>query len=108
MEVCNGEYGDWNDKLVESIDNGKCNDWKSESNKNIPWRLRSQLNPEVPSVQNADTDADDDKEDNKITENNSVDYATGFCQQLYILIKRNAIKLSRDRVSIIIIIIESL
>ncbi|XP_057334856.1 ATP-binding cassette sub-family G member 1-like isoform X1 [Microplitis mediator] len=98
MEVCNGEYGDWNDKLVESIDNGKCNDWKSESNKNIPWRLRSKFNPEVPRDQNDDNVADDDKEDDKITENNSVDYATGFCQQLYILIKRNAIKLSRDRV----------
>lgn len=100
MEVCNGEYGDWNDKLVETIDNGKCNDWRSRSNKNTRSRFKTRLSPKESEDRSNQNDDEDDKiENDKVTEDHSGYYATSFFQQLYILVKRNAIKLSRDRVS---------
>ncbi|XP_057334860.1 ATP-binding cassette sub-family G member 4-like isoform X2 [Microplitis mediator] len=91
LEICNGDYGNWNKKLVDSIDNGKCNDWRSVSSEKIAWRVdcpfRRGLSLEIP--EDNDTDVINKKPGY---------YATGFLQQLYILIKRNAIKLSRDKV----------
>ncbi|KAH0535290.1 hypothetical protein KQX54_015728 [Cotesia glomerata] len=109
VEVCNGEYGDWNDKLVEAIDNGKCNDWRSASNKSTRPRFKSRLSPEESEDSrrrsrrrrrrsNQSNDEDDKIQSDKVTEDHCGYYATSFFQQLYILIKRNAIKLSRDRV----------
>ena len=42
---------------------------------------------------------------NKIQGKNATSHPTGFWKQLYILVKRNAIQLSRDRVNIKIICI---
>ncbi|CAD6232938.1 GSCOCT00007057001.2-RA-CDS [Cotesia congregata] len=98
VEVCNGEYGDWNDKLVETIDNGKSNDWRSASNKSTRLRFKTRLSPKESEDRSNQNNDDDKIQSDKVTENHCGYYATSFLQQLYILIKRNAIKLSRDRV----------
>ncbi|XP_034941510.1 uncharacterized ABC transporter ATP-binding protein/permease YOL075C-like [Chelonus insularis] len=89
MEICNGDYGKWNEKLVESINNGKCNSWRSISYEKDSWGFtpifRRGLSLEFP-------------ESHVNYTLNSKQYATGFFKQLYVLVKRNAIKLSRDRI----------
>ncbi|XP_043285776.1 ABC transporter G family member 3-like [Venturia canescens] len=102
LEVCNGDYGDHVGKLVNSIENGKCNDWRSTSS--VDWNtieeiiasglsLHSHLPARTP--QSPITPLYCERQ-NK--EKDPAYYATGFWKQLYVLSKRNVIKLSRDKV----------
>ncbi|KAH0535288.1 ATP-binding cassette sub-family G member 4-like isoform X1 [Cotesia glomerata] len=91
MEICNGDYGNWNNKLVESIQNGKNNNWRSVSGEKIGWSINCQFRRGL-SLQICE-DNDDD-----VVTNKPGYYATGFLQQLYILFRRNMVKLSRDKV----------
>ncbi|XP_015122214.1 ATP-binding cassette sub-family G member 1 [Diachasma alloeum] len=87
MEICNGDYGDYNKTLSQSIDNGKSNAWRSPSETKIHWSFGDGLNMEL-----YDGDGVDDNR------SNSGYYATGFPRQLGVLFRRNFIKLSRDRI----------
>ncbi|XP_011299281.1 ATP-binding cassette sub-family G member 4 [Fopius arisanus] len=87
MEICNGDYGDYNKILSQSIENGKNNAWRSPSETKIHWSFGDELNMELPEIDTSETSG-----------SKSRYYATGFCRQLLVLFRRNFIKLSRDRI----------
>lgn len=94
LEICNGDYGDIM-KLVKSIENGKNNSWRSPTEDDLS-KIQQLINGNImtPIVSpNLPTPVILVK--NKIKGSN---HATGFWMQLYILLKQNAIRLSRDRV----------
>lgn len=87
MEICNGDYGVHVPKLIESIQNGKNNMWRSDkifylnkqiisSQQLIPMRLYS-FETEFKHTPH---------------------YAASSWKQLRVLVKRNAIRLFRDKV----------
>ncbi|KAH0948368.1 hypothetical protein HN011_010644 [Eciton burchellii] len=88
MEICNGDYGPHVSKLVESVGNGRSNEWRSaktfyldknkemiSSQENVPIRLYS-FETEFKHTPH---------------------YAAGFWKQFSVLMKRNAIRLLRDK-----------
>ncbi|XP_014486774.1 PREDICTED: ATP-binding cassette sub-family G member 4-like [Dinoponera quadriceps] len=86
MEICNGDYGAHVPKLVESIQNGKSNEWRLDEtfylNREIitsqqlpPMRLYS-FETEFKHIPH---------------------YAAGSWRQLSVLVRRNAIRLLRDK-----------
>ncbi|EFN86037.1 ATP-binding cassette sub-family G member 4 [Harpegnathos saltator] len=86
MEICNGDYGAYIPKLMESIQNGKCNKWRLDTtfylNKEIitsqqlpPMRLYS-FETEFKHIPH---------------------YAASSWKQLCVLVKRNTIRLLRDK-----------
>lgn len=88
MEICNGDYGSYTSKLVESIENGKSDVWRSTktfcSDKNKETIISQQVAKRLYSFE---------------TEfRHTPHYTANFWRQLRILIKRNAIKLFRDKV----------
>lgn len=101
MEVCNGDYGNYAENLGISIDNGKCNDWRASATANwsgieemIASRWNTQFNgaATLPPMPITPLHCEPRKEEDPAY------YATGFWKQLYTLLKRNAIRLSRDKV----------
>jgi len=93
MEICNGDYGLHVSKLVESVGNGRSNEWRSaktfyldknkemiNSQENVPMRLYS-FETEFKHTPH---------------------YAAGFWKQFCVLMKRNAIRLLRDKVTLLI------
>lgn len=96
MEVCNGDYGDHIPKLVASIENGKSNLWRQSSNNlNDSWEM-IEKNLATP-IKAPNLPSSIEHEQNGTRDKNSA-YVTGFWMQLYFLLKRNFIRLSRDRV----------
>ena len=102
LEICNGDYGDHVSKLVKAIENGKNNCWRSPANDDFS-KMKAMIDanlmtpiaaPNLPSPKKP--------VQNRMKGKNYALHATSFWRQLYILLKRNAIKLSRDRVNIII------
>jgi len=88
MEICNGDYGPHISKLVESIENGKNDVWRLTKtvylNKGKETFIPQQVAKRLYSFE---------------TEfRNTPRYTANFWSQLYILIKRNAIRLFRDKV----------
>lgn len=99
MEVCNGDYGKHVPKLIDAIENGKTNMWRSTitlnfsnpeelmgSNMTASLKMLHQLQSPI-RLYSIETEY-----------KHTPYYATGFWKQLCVLLKRNAIKLSRDRV----------
>lgn len=86
MEICNGDYGSHISKLVESIENGKSNVWRSAKTLH--------LNEEIISQQIAPIRLYSFETEFKQTPH----YVASSWKQLWILVKRNAVKLIRDRV----------
>lgn len=88
MEICNGDYGSHISKLVESIENGRSNVWRSTKtfylNKSKEPIMSQQMTKRLYSFE--------------MEFKHTPYYTTNFWRQLYILIKRNAIRLFRDRV----------
>lgn len=89
MEICNGDYGSYIPQLVESIENGKSNVWRSAKtlylNKQEEIVISRQVYPM--RLYSFDTEF-----------KHTPHYAASFWKQLCVLIKRNAIRLLRDRV----------
>nr|KAF7389762.1 hypothetical protein H0235_018246 [Vespula pensylvanica] len=96
IEICNGDYGDYLLKLVETIQNGKSNAWRSSENissnkakeiivthMSASSRVLEQSNIRVPSFE--------------VEYKHTTYYATGFWKQFHVLLRRNAIKLLRDK-----------
>ncbi|KAI4485697.1 hypothetical protein M0802_012593, partial [Mischocyttarus mexicanus] len=97
IEICNGDYGDHLLKLVETIENGKSNTWRSSvilslgqteeiivTHMSASSKVLQQTNIRVPSFE--------------VEYKHTTYYATGFWKQFLVLLKRNAIKLSRDKI----------
>lgn len=92
MEICNGDYGSHISKLVESIENGKSNVWRSTRT--------LYLNEEIIIPQQiAPIRLYSFETEFKQTPH----YAASSWKQLCILVKRNAVKLIRDRVTLLYI-----
>ncbi|XP_060833113.1 ATP-binding cassette sub-family G member 1-like isoform X1 [Bombus pascuorum] len=99
MEICNGDYGRYLPQMVNAIENGKNNAWRSISNvTNVNHQeevialnvtasfqaLRQRSPMEIQHVYGK--------------HKTGTGCAIGFWKQLFILLKRNAIRLSRDKV----------
>ncbi|KAG7202355.1 hypothetical protein KM043_018682 [Ampulex compressa] len=100
MEICNGDYGDHVARLVEAIDNGKSNRWRSTMSASLgkqeeitvqsmtaSLKALQQLQQPPMRLYSFETEY-----------KHTPYYATSFWRQLCVLLKRNAIMLSRDRV----------
>lgn len=92
MEICNGDYGSHISKLVESIENGKSNVWRSAKT----FYLKEEI---IISQQVAPIRLYSFETEFKQTPH----YATSSWKQLCVLVKRNAIRLIRDRVTLLYI-----
>lgn len=88
MEICNGDYGSHISKLVELIENGRSDVWRSTKtlylNKSKEFVTSQQMTRRLYSFE--------------MEFKHTPYYAANFWRQLCILIKRNAIRLLRDRV----------
>ncbi|XP_014614696.1 PREDICTED: ATP-binding cassette sub-family G member 1-like isoform X2 [Polistes canadensis] len=97
IEICNGDYGDHLSRLVESVENGKSNTWRSSvilslgkteeiivTHMSASSKVLQQTNIRVPSFE--------------VEYKHTTYYATGFWKQFHVLLRRNAIKLSRDKI----------
>ncbi|XP_035724544.1 ATP-binding cassette sub-family G member 1-like isoform X1 [Vespa mandarinia] len=100
IEICNGDYGNHLSKLVETVQNGKSNAWRSSVNLSLnkaeeiivthmsaSSKVLQQTNIRVPSFE--------------VEYKHTTYYATGFWKQFHILLRRNAIKLLRDKILIL-------
>ncbi|KYQ52093.1 ATP-binding cassette sub-family G member 4 [Trachymyrmex zeteki] len=87
MEICNGDYGPYISKLMESIENGKNNEWRSMK---TVYLNKSQET--ITSQQVAKRSYSYEMEFR-----HTPHYTDNFWRQLCILIKRNAIRLFRDK-----------
>ncbi|KAM0736707.1 ATP-binding cassette subfamily G member 4 [Formica fusca] len=87
MEICNGDYGSHISKLVESIENGKSNVWRSKKT----FYLNEEI---IIPQQNAPIRLYSFETEFKQTPH----YAASTWKQLCVLVKRNAVRLIRDRV----------
>ncbi|XP_018374061.1 PREDICTED: ATP-binding cassette sub-family G member 1-like [Trachymyrmex cornetzi] len=88
MEICNGDYGPHISKLMELIENGKSNEWRS---KKTVYLNKSQET--ITSQQVAERSYSFEMKFRHTSH-----YTDNFWRQLCILIKRNAIRLFRDKV----------
>lgn len=90
MEVCSGDYGLHMSKLVESIENGKSNVWRSKKSLYLHEEIITAQRIAAPiRLYSFETEF-----------KHSPHYTASFWMQLRVLMKRNAIKLLRDRVII--------
>lgn len=97
MEICNGDYGKHVPKLMEAMENGKNNLWRST----ITISLRKPEEPIGTFMTGSaralqQTPARLYSFETEYT--HTPYYATSFWKQLCVLLKRNAIRLSRDKV----------
>lgn len=99
MEICNGDYGRYVPELVNAIENGKNNAWRSTSNvTNVNHQEEVIALNVTASFQALRQRSPMEIEHVHSKHKGSADYATSFWKQLVILLKRNAIRLSRDKV----------
>lgn len=94
LEICNGEYGDHLAKLVETAQNGKNNMWRSS----IVLSLNKQDEVIVTNMTTSLPQINMRSPSFEVEYKHTTYYATGFWKQFYVLLKRNAIQLFRDRV----------
>ncbi|XP_017753254.1 PREDICTED: ATP-binding cassette sub-family G member 1-like [Eufriesea mexicana] len=99
MEICNGDYGRYVPELVNAIENGKNNAWRSTSNvTNVNHQEEVIALNVTASFQALRQRSPMEIEHVHSKHKGSGDYAASFWKQLVILLKRNAIRLSRDKV----------
>lgn len=104
MEIVNGDYGEEHlQRLILSSDRGRCKRWRDDDHSaagpsastNQSSKIRCvDFQPKIPlSAKSIVYELHQDA--------NSVFYPNVFFRQLWILLKQNVIKLSRDRVSLL-------
>lgn len=93
MEVCNGDYGSHISRLVESIENGKNNVWRSAKEFYLNEEIISPRQIAPIRLYSFETEF-------KQTSH----YAVSSWTQLRVLVKRNAVRLIRDKVTLLYII----
>lgn len=100
MEICNGDYGRHVSKLVDAIENGKNNAWRSTSNVTTVNCQEEVIALNVTASFQALRQRSPVEVDPALAKRKGTsDYATNFWKQMIILLKRNAIRLSRDKVN---------
>ncbi|XP_033212434.1 ATP-binding cassette sub-family G member 4-like isoform X2 [Belonocnema kinseyi] len=98
LEICNGDYGDHVEKLIKAIENGKNNHWRSPANDDFS-KMKAIIDANLMTpVRAPNLPPPKELVQRRMKGKNYALHATGFWTQLYVLLKRNAIKLSRDRV----------
>nr|XP_034180098.1 ATP-binding cassette sub-family G member 4-like isoform X1 [Osmia lignaria]XP_034180107.1 ATP-binding cassette sub-family G member 4-like isoform X1 [Osmia lignaria]XP_034180116.1 ATP-binding cassette sub-family G member 4-like isoform X1 [Osmia lignaria] len=98
MEICNGDYGRHVSKLINAIENGKNNAWRSTSNVTTANHQEEVIALNVMASFQALRQRSAMETDYARRRRFTSEYATNFWKQLAVLLKRNAIKLSRDKV----------
>ncbi|CAL7935408.1 unnamed protein product [Xylocopa violacea] len=99
LEICNGDYGKYVPEMVNAIENGKNRAWRSSSNVTTVNHQEEVIALNVTaSFQALRQRPPLEMRHTSGRRNRSADYATSFWKQLVILLKRNAIRLSRDKV----------
>ncbi|XP_034180138.2 ATP-binding cassette sub-family G member 4 isoform X2 [Osmia lignaria lignaria] len=98
MEICNGDYGRHVSKLINAIENGKNNAWRSTSNVTTANHQEEVIALNVMASFQALRQRSAMETDYARRRRLTSEYATNFWKQLAVLLKRNAIKLSRDKV----------
>ncbi|XP_029032461.1 ATP-binding cassette sub-family G member 4-like isoform X1 [Osmia bicornis bicornis] len=98
MEICNGDYGRHVSKLINAIENGKNNAWRSTSNVTTANHQEEVIALNVMASFQALRQRSVMETDYAPRRRPTSEYATNFWKQLAVLLKRNAIKLSRDKV----------
>ncbi|KYN41883.1 ATP-binding cassette sub-family G member 4 [Trachymyrmex septentrionalis] len=88
MEICNGDYGPHISKLMELIENGKSNKWRSTK---TVYLNKSQETTTLQQVAKRSYSFE-------MEFRHTPHYIDNFWKQLCILIKRNVIRLFRDKV----------
>ncbi|KAF7988677.1 hypothetical protein HCN44_001250 [Aphidius gifuensis] len=88
LELCSGIYGDYNEKLIDAIENGKCNNWRSKS-ENSDDLIFNGLSLELPQLYSS----------NDMNKNQKKQYATSFLKQFSILFHKRLLTLLRNRAS---------
>lgn len=100
MEICNGDYGKHVQDLVEAIESGKNNAWRASSNVTGPHSQEEVIALNVTASFQALRQRTPLKTQPLAHgPKGSSEYATNFWRQMHILLKKNAIVLSRDKVS---------
>lgn len=99
LEICNGDYGDVLLKLVKSIDNGKSNSWRSPTDDDLSTIKQLIEGHLMTPIMSPNLPSPPILMQNRTNGKNPANHATGFWMQLCVLLKQNAIRLSRDRVS---------
>ncbi|KAF4518790.1 hypothetical protein B566_EDAN005411 [Ephemera danica] len=112
LEVSMGDYGAYNDKLVDACENGKCNDWVRHSTAPTPGGfrpahltnglatpVRAPLLPTGPLARTLATLSNGGPEPLSTKEEThlSTSYPASFWTQFYVLLKRNFWRLRRDK-----------
>ncbi|XP_076385526.1 ATP-binding cassette sub-family G member 4 isoform X2 [Megachile rotundata] len=97
MEICNGDYGKHVPGLIDAIENGKNNAWRSTSNVTTANRQEEVIALNVMASFQALRQRPPMAADYAPRRKGS-EYATNFWKQLIVLLKRNTIRLSRDKV----------
>lgn len=97
MEICNGDYGKHVPGLIDAIENGKNNAWRSTSNVTTANRQEEVIALNVMASFQALRQRPPMAAD-YAPRRKSSEYATNFWKQLIVLLKRNTIRLSRDKV----------
>lgn len=101
MEITNGDYGDFLPSLVKEIENGRKDVWRSQAIGGAPKAEEMVASGITISVAALELSLiPEDKMDQQKENHHRVtkEYATSFWKQLSVLLKRNAIRLSRDKV----------
>lgn len=93
MEICNGDYGAHIPKLVESIQNGKSNVWRSDKTFYLNKKIITSQQLVPMRLYSFETEF-----------KHTPHYAASSWKQLCVLVKRNAIRLFRDKVIFLFII----
>ncbi|KAL6263477.1 hypothetical protein P5V15_006268 [Pogonomyrmex californicus] len=88
MEICNGDYGPYVSKLMESIENGRCDIWRSKKD----FHLKSN------DIINLEQLGPKRLYSYEIEFKHTPYYTANSWRQFCILVKRNAIKLFRNKV----------
>lgn len=99
MEICNGDYGRYVPELVDAIENGKNNAWRSTSNVTVNCQEEVIALNVTASFQALRQRHPMEMDPIRRKPKRSSDYATNSLRQVVILLKRNAIRLSRDKVN---------
>ncbi|XP_048505173.1 ATP-binding cassette sub-family G member 4-like isoform X2 [Athalia rosae] len=100
VEVTVGDYGDFNDSLTREIENGKNESWRSLATggtSKVVEMIASDITTSPWVLQNSSARATVGS-DGKETKCKPSEYGTGAWKQLCVLLKRNVVRLSRDKV----------
>ncbi|XP_076674576.1 ATP-binding cassette sub-family G member 4 isoform X1 [Andrena cerasifolii] len=98
LEICNGDYGKHVPELVDAIENGKNNAWRSTSNVTSANRQEEVIALNVTASFQALRQRSPMEDPAMHKRKGSSKYAANFWKQMGVLLKRNAIRLSRDKV----------